>query len=812
MSTVSELRPRRKRLAIQGQVQGVGFRPFVHRLAASLTVTGWIVNDARGVTIEVQGEEPALAEFARRLRSELPPLAQIARFEERPEPAKEGETGFEIRPSEGGEVTDAQVTVDTAVCADCLREMNDPADPRYRYPFINCTNCGPRYTIVRRIPYDRPNTTMAEFAMCPLCGGEYRDPANRRFHAQPIACPTCGPTVWLVDTHGKQIACDNPIEATAAMIEAGKIVAIKGLGGFHLACRADDDHAVRRLRQRKRRDAKPFAVMVAGLDAARRLGRVDDASAALLSGPLRPIVLLPVADGTPVAPAVAEGLSTLGVMLPYTPLHHLLFWQGGLAELPLVMTSGNYSEEPLVKDNEAAIAHLGRIADAVLLHNRPIERRIDDSVVQIDAGGEPNILRRARGYAPRPVALPIAKTSETFRGGPSVLAVGGELKNAVCLLKNGQAVLSEHLGDLKDGRTYRHFIDTIHHLETLFDVTPELIACDLHPQYLSTEYALRRHRGEVAARSPLPLVRVQHHHAHIAACLAENGVEGPVIGLACDGTGYGDDGAIWGCEILRAGLRNYWRLGHLRYLPLLGGDSASHETYRPALAALYDALGEKCLESSAARALTDDEHLRAGLEMLRGEVNCPPTSSLGRWFDAVAALTGVAKANRYEGEAPMRLEAAVREGVEDAYEFRLTETAGHGFLIDPRRMTKAIVADVQGGEDAGVVAARFHNTVAAFLAAGARRARDQVRLDVVALSGGCFANRYMTQRLVAELERDGFRVLRHRQTPCNDGAVALGQAVVAAARHAYEREKTTIASAESGGRGDAHVSGHTGKN
>ena len=767
----------RVRLTITGQVQGVGFRPFVYRLAADEGLTGWALNDPGGVTIEVQGATQVVTRFGRRLQAELPPLASVTSCEEAGVAAVAGEFAFEIRPSEGGELTDAEVTVDTATCDDCLRELADPADPRYAYPFINCTNCGPRYSIVTGIPYDRPNTTMADFAMCPLCSREYADPADRRFHAQPVACPVCGPAVWLVDTHGRQIACDDFLAQAAGLLADGKIVAVRGLGGFHLCCRADDEHAVARLRERKRRDAKPFALMVAGLDAARKLVAVDDEAANALAGPLRPIVLLPRLPEAAVAKGIADDLPTLGVMLPYTPLHHVLFArldEKGFAG-PLVATSGNYSEEPLVKDNDAAIAHLGRMADALLLHNRRIEHRVDDSVTQQGLDGQLAVVRRARGFAPKPIRVPQAA------GDKAVLAVGSELKNTVCLLRSGRAVLSEHVGDLKDGRAYRHFIDVINSLEQLFDVQPELLAADLHPQYLSTEYALRRHRGELAGREALPVVRVQHHHAHVVSCMAENGRAEPVIGLACDGVGYGDDGAVWGCEILQADALGYERLGHLRYLPLIGGDAAATEPWRMAVAALAETVGDDARAWLERLSLpVADDQIDMALQMLSVGVNCPPTSSLGRWFDAAAALAGVADANRYEGEAPMHLEGAIQPGVADAYPFAID--SGGPFEIDLRPMTEAMVADVLGERGAGVVAGRFHNTIAVALQAAAERARDETGIDTVALSGGCFANRYLRHRLSRSLAGAGFAVLQHRLVPCNDGGIALGQAVVATAR------------------------------
>ena len=762
---------------MSGQVQGVGFRPYVYRLARALGLTGFVGNDAGGAFLEVQGEGGQVEAFADRLVRELPPLALVRQCRREPVPPVAGERGFEIRPSAGGEMADAQVTVDTATCPDCLRELFDAGDPRYRYPFINCTNCGPRYSIIGRIPYDRPHTTMADFAMCRLCASQYADPLDRRFHAQPIACPTCGPTAWLVDVRGKQIVCDDPVARAAEFLRRGRIVAVKGLVGFHLACRADDDHAVRRLRRRKGRDAKPFALMVADIAQARTLCAIDPAAEELLTGPQRPILLLPRVAGAPVAPSVAPGLDTLGIMLPYTPLHHLLF-ACGLP--PVVATSGNVSDEPLVKDNADAIAHLGRIADAFLLHNRRIERSIDDSVVQFHPAGPPVVLRRARGYAPMPIVLGAQRS-------PAVLAVGGELKNAVCLYQDGRAVLSEHVGDLKDGRVYRHFMQVINDLEVLFDFQPEVLAADLHPQYLSTEYALRRSRGQLAGRAAIPLVRVQHHHAHVVACLAENGREGEVIGLACDGTGYGTDGAIWGCEVLRASAEAFQRLGRLRYYPSPGGDAAAMETIRPAMSLLVETFGPEAAKMPiVARLCRDAQRAAALAQQLAAGVNCPPTSSLGRLFDAVSGLCGLAEANRFEGEAPMLLEVAAAMDTDDEYPFVLSDASP--FEIDPRPMLERLVADLMGGADVSVVAAKFHNTVAAFLAAAAERARELTGLNVVALTGGCFANRRLRRRLVERLAGLGFEVLLHRQIPTSDGGVALGQAIVAARKSAVARK------------------------
>ena len=766
---MTDLAPlRRIRLEITGQVQGVGFRPTVYRLARRLHLAGWIVNDTRGVRIELQGPGEALEAFVDSLGADGPPLAEITDVRRRDVPVAGDERTFRILPSDSAGLVDAQVTVDTATCEDCLAELRDPADPRHAYPFINCTNCGPRYTIIHRVPYDRPNTTMAEFDMCPLCGGQYTDPLDRRFHAQPIACPACGPRVWLVDSRGQKISCDDAIAESARLLRDGKIVALKGLGGFHLACRADDVHAVGRLRERKHRDAKPFALMVADLDRAEALCEISPPARGLLAGPIRPIVLLPRRPGANVAAGVADGLDTLGVMLPYTPLHHLLLGQPELADLPLVMTSGNLASEPLVTDNADAVAHLGHLADAILLHDRGIERRIDDSIAQVSSAGRLSLVRRARGFAPQPIPLSVLP-----KNSPKVLAVGAELKNAVCLLTAGRAVLSEHIGDLKDPRTCRHFIDVIGHIEKLYGFRPDAIAADLHPQYVSSEYASRRHR-----RDSLPVVAVQHHHAHVAACLAEHGLPGPAIGLACDGVGYGEDGAVWGCEVLRFDLREFQRLGHLRYQLLWGGDAAAVQTYRPALAALYDTFGEAAMDLAVTRRLVPDAAEReAAAAILRSGAGCTPSSSLGRWFDAVAALAGLAQVNRYEAQAPMQLEAAIERGVDESYPFAIDDS--EPFQIDLRPMVERIVAD---GCRPAVVAAKFHNTVAAFLLAAADRAGRRTGLDTIALSGGCFANRYLTERLTRGLVEAGFTVLRHHRIPTNDGGVCLGQAVVAAMR------------------------------
>lgn len=766
--------PVRRRLTVAGQVQGVGFRPFVYRLATAGVLEGFVSNDAGSVVIEVQGSRLAVARFVRRLRTELPPLASIASMTFAAVPILLAPSdGFVIAPSSEGEMADAQVTVDTVLCDDCRRELGDLENHRHGYPFINCTNCGPRYTIVKRVPYDRPNTTMAGFTMCPVCQAEYDNPADRRYHAQPIACATCGPTLWLTNAQGKEIICDDPIITAAEFLRRGKIVAIKGLGGFQLAVRADDDHAVRRLRQRKLRQAKPFALMVRDLEQAATLVTLDPQAQALLTSPQGPIVLLERLAKANVAESVAPGCHELGIMLPTTPIHHLLLNR----DLPpLVMTSGNVTDEPLVKDNEDAIAHLGRVAEVLLLHNRPVERRLDDSVLMRDGTGRFVPLRRARGYAPAPVKLPRHASG-------AILAVGAELKNAFCFYRDGRAMLSEHIGDLKDGRTYRHFMQTISHLEGLYDFHPELLVADLHPGYMSTQYAQRRSKGYLTGRPTCPLVQVQHHHAHIAAVMAEHGREAPVIGIAADGTGYGPDGAVWGCEILRADLAGYTRLGHLRYFGLPGGDLAASETFRPGMSVLLESFGEQWSGLGLVnRVRIEPGRLQAITEMLRTGSNCPPSSSLGRLFDAAASIGSVVSTNAYEGQAAIMLESIARRDVESAYGFELL---GDGnFQIDFRPMIRQMVADLRRREDLGTVLARFHNTIGDFLAAGARRASELTGITTVALSGGCFANRLLSARLIRRLTESKLDVLVHQRVPCNDGGLAIGQAVVAAYRGA----------------------------
>lgn len=752
---------RRKRLEVTGQVQGVGFRPFVYRRAQALGLAGFVSNTPTGARIEIEGTPEQLARFLRELSDHLPPLARIDGLQMTDVEAA-GSGTFTIDESHAAGTVSAEVTVDTAICDDCLREMLDPANRRHRYPFINCTNCGPRYTIVTHVPYDRPNTTMAGFTMCPACRAEYDDPGNRRFHAQPIACPVCGPRLVLLDKAGRPIDGD-PIRRAAAMLAQGQILAIKGLGGFHLAADAASEQAVQRLRCLKARDQKPFALMLPCVAAAERICILDESSRLLLEDITRPIVISPQRPGHGIAPGVSPGLDTFGIMLPYAPHHYLLFAEG-LG--PLVMTSGNPADEPIIKDNDEAFTVLGPIADAFLMHDRPIYRRVDDSVLQA-RNGDLLMIRRARGFVPSSIPLGM----ETPR---PILAVGGELKNTVALATGTRAILSEHLGDLKDPAVYDHFQRAIHHLCGLFDIAPEVIACDLHPEYLSSQYANER--------LDLDLIQVQHHHAHVVSCMVENGLSGPVVGISADGTGLGTDNAVWGGEILIADRAGFTRAGHLDYFGLPGGDAAAKQTFRPALGVLVQAFGEDVLDLPAAAAVCPDTQTRKMIvQMIGRNINCPVTSSLGRLFDAVAALLGAASANYYEGQAPMLLEALADSTVGEAYPFELHDANGIA-IIDVRPMIRRIVDDLAQSTPAAAIAGRFHATVAAAFTEAGRVVADKAGIRDIVLSGGCFANRRLSDEVSRRLTAMGLTCYRHRRVPCNDGGLALGQAAVAAAR------------------------------
>jgi len=764
---------RRMRARVEGTVQGVGFRPFVYRLAEELGLAGFVLNDAHGVLVEVEGSVEAVAEFMSRLAVEAPPLAVVEQVVwEGREPT--GGSGFTIRPSPRGGAPDAAVTPDTATCADCLAELFDPADRRYLYPFINCTNCGPRFTIVRGIPYDRPFTTMSGFTMCARCQAEYDDPGDRRFHAQPNACPQCGPRLSLLGSAASGLdAADDALGAAAAALLRGQIVAVKGIGGFHLACLARDEDAVARLRARKHREDKPFALMAGDVASARGLVRLEADAVELLRSPARPIVLAPRLAGAAVAASVAPDSLELGVMLPYSPLHHLLLADVGE---PVVLTSGNVSDEPIAYDDEDALARLGGIADLFLVHDRPIETRTDDSVLRVwgtrSTGQTPRVavLRRSRGYVP---------TSLELSGGTPrpLLAAGAELKSTFCVAKGARAWVSHHIGDLSNYETLCSYTDGIAHFERLFSLTPEVVAHDLHPDYLSTRYALEREDVE--------LIGVQHHHAHLAACLGEHDEPGPAVGAIFDGSGYGSDGTVWGGELLVGDATGFSRVGSLRSIGLPGGDRAVRQPWRMACAWLSSALA--CDEPAIPPALVGVVDVRAWRQvaaMLRTGLRAPQTTSMGRLFDAVAALCGLRASVNYEGQAAIALEAACDPASGGAYPLNVARADGGDamLVLDPRPTVAAVAADVAAGVPVGVVASRFHAAVARATVDACAEVAGALGLEVVVLSGGVFQNRRLLESVTEGLGRAGLRVLIPERLPANDGGIAFGQAVVAAAR------------------------------
>lgn len=794
----------RRRLLVKGIVQGVGFRPHVYTLAVRLGLAGLVGNDGGGVFIEIEGPAAALDRFAEDLRAQPPPLATIERIEAE-SLAVRGDSAFVIVPSSGGMSQRTLVAPDQALCADCRRELLDPTDRRYLYPFINCTNCGPRYTIIYATPYDRPATTMAGFRMCADCRRQYEDPADRRFHAQPIACPQCGPQLaWRVggaEACGLPATADSTVDLTADLtadsstsqtlkavhhalrvLAAGGTVAIKGVGGYHLACVATDAAAVTQLRLRKGRADKPLAVMAADLETARRYAWIDDDEAALLTGRARPIVLLRKRDGADLAPQVAPGNSSIGIMLPYTPLHELLFHMPGTDAAPLlVMTSGNLSEEPIVWRDDEALSLLAPLVDGFLLHDRPIHVACDDSVMRLQQG-QPLPIRRGRGYAPMPLALAL--------GGPPLLAVGADLKASFCLAQDGHAILSQHIGDMGNLSTYTAFGRAVTHLESLFRIEPEVIARDAHPGYLSTRWA-QEYAGE------RPVVAVQHHHAHIASLVAEQLAAGnpaalpgnaPIIGFSWDGTGYGTDGAIWGGETLIVTFGGFERRAHLRYTPMPGGDAAVQRPYRTALAHLWAAGMEwaASLPPVAACPPFEQALLRRQLE---SGLHCVPSSSMGRLFDAVAALLGVRQMVTYEGQAAIELESLLPAGIglrlrdydRPGCAFAVTDQDGV-LLCDPGPLVRWVAAGVLAGMPAQELAAAFHAALVQLIVQVSCTLRAQTGIMHVGLSGGVFQNVPLLTGAAAALADHGFRVLVHRAVPANDGGVALGQAAIAAAR------------------------------
>jgi hydrogenase maturation protein HypF len=752
----------RLRMVIRGAVQGVGFRPFVYRLARELELQGWVSNTAAGVFLEVEGTDEKLSEFRRRVETEKPAIAFIQGIESSILDAA-GFEGFDIRESSGGEKT-VLVIPDVATCPECLEDIRDPKNRRYRYPFTNCTNCGPRFTIIEALPYDRPSTTMKKFAMCTECEREYRDPLNRRFHAQPNACPECGPQLAYWASDGTCVSKgDSALMDSVTAIQAGRIVAVKGIGGFHLMVDARNEDAVRRLREKKRREEKPFAVMYPTLDMARNDCAVSEVEERLLRSPEAPIVLLKskTKRQSGICNEVAPGNPYVGAMLPYTPLHHLLMQELGL---PVVATSGNLSDEPICTDESEAVERLSGIADAFLVHDRPIVRHVDDSIVRVIAGRE-MVMRRARGFAP----LPIQVKNEL----PAILAVGAHQKNNVAAAVGRQVFVSQHIGDLETQEAFGAFEKVIESFEKLYEFTPKAIACDLHPNYMSTEHA---------RRSELPVVGVQHHYAHVLACMAENEIDAPVLGISWDGSGYGTDGTVWGGEFLWVDEQSYERVAHLRGFLLPGSEKAVKEPRRSAAGLLREAFGKefrRARDCASLAAFTPAE-LKTLTTMLESELNSPRTSSAGRLFDAIASLLGLRQTVRFEGQAAMQLEALASEvESDDLYEFELVEP-----VLDWGPMVASILDDMRAGESAALVARKFHNTLAEMMVQVAettfakRKGYDEKR---VALTGGCFQNRLLTETAIARLSEAGFRTYWHQRIPPNDGGIALGQ-IMAAAR------------------------------
>ncbi|WP_051795988.1 carbamoyltransferase HypF [Streptomyces sp. NRRL S-87] len=811
--------PRRRRVTVRGVVQGVGFRPYVYTRATALGLAGHVTNTPDGVVAEVEGPASAVREFCERLAADAPPLAVVDAVHHSELPAA-GTTGFTIVASRTEGAARTLVSPDTATCADCLAELADPADRRHRHPFITCTHCGPRFTIVTALPYDRAHTTMAGFPLCPDCAREYADPADRRFHAQPVACPACGPRLRLLaGDPPREDPGTDPVAGARRLLAAGAVLAVKGLGGYHLACDASQAAAVAELRRRKGRGDKPFALMAPDLATVERLAAVGPEERALLTGAVRPVVLLrrraagPAAPGRAAAPRIADEVAPrcpdLGFMLPYTPVHHLLLGLPGDPPGPrlLVMTSANLTGEPIVTDDAEALERLAGIADAWLTHDRPIHVPCDDSVVRI-CDGAPLLVRRSRGHAPLPLTLPVPV--------PAALAVGGDLKNAFCLGRDRQAWLSAHIGDMDSLATQAAHERAERQLESITGVTPRLLAADLHPGYRSTRLAERHAAGR-------PLVHVQHHHAHVAAALAEHGHDGaaPVIGIAFDGTGYGDDGAVWGGEVLLADYRGYRRFAHLAYVPLPGGDAAVRRPYRMALAHLWAAGLDWAPDLPCAAACPPDE-LAVLKRQLERDLNCAPTSSMGRLFDAVSSLAGICHLAGYEAQAAVELEAAALAAADaddgPGYRFALRHPAPRGrrdapaaedpLTADPAPLLTAVVADLRRGTAAPVIAARFHRAVAGLVLELGEAARDRHGLETVALTGGVFCNTVLSTACARLLRGAGFTVLRHRQVPPNDGGLALGQLMVAAARQgsAGSDGRAPAAATERGG---SHVPGGT---
>ena len=740
---------KRLRVELKGAVQGVGFRPFVYRLAKELGLSGFVINDSRGVFIEVEGNEEDLISFLRLLHEKKPPLAHLFSQEITELPPK-GYEDFEIRESEEEGEKEVFVLPDIATCEECLRELFDPKDRRYMYPFINCTNCGPRFTIIERLPYDRPNTTMKVFRMCPECEKEYTNPLDRRFHAQPNACPVCGPWVSLYSNRGELLAeREEALWLVMKALVEGKIVALKGIGGFHLVCDATNEESVRLLRERKRRQEKPFAVMFRDLSQVEEYANPTELEKALLLSPERPIVL--IEKRKELAPSVAPGLKRVGAFLPYSPLHHIIL---RVLDFPVVATSGNLSDEPIVKDNEEALERLSAFADLILLHNREIKRRCDDSVVKV-IGGVPTPIRRSRGYAPMPIELPVKLPKK-------VLAVGGMLKNTFALGMGETAFLSQHIGDVENLSTLKAFEESVYDLMALYDFEPQLVVCDMHPRYETARWA-----EEFAKERGIPLVKVQHHHAHALSCMAENGITGKVLGIAWDGTGYGEDGTLWGGEFLLSDFSGYERLFHFKPFKLIGGERAVREPRRVALSLLFEVFGKDAFGVALERGFGFSERELENLyRAWEKGINSPLSSSVGRLFDAVASLLGIRQVINYEGQSAMLVEDMYDPSVEDWYPFELSDGR-----VDWKPFMKAILEE----KDPVLACSRFINTLARI----ALVVTKEAGLEKVCLSGGVFQNDPLTTKVKELLTEEGFEVYTHRRVPPNDGGISLGQLLCA---------------------------------
>jgi hydrogenase maturation protein HypF len=754
---------------INGIVQGVGFRPFVYNLARSCRISGWVNNSPGGVHVDAEGAEENLASFISRLKEEAPPLAYIDTFHAvRAEPV--GYADFRIRESSTQSAHEAFISSDVSVCPDCLREMNDPGNRRYGYPFINCTNCGPRFTITTGIPYDRINTTMNAFPMCEECAEEYHNPADRRFHAQPVACGKCGPSLALLDDAGNRIAVGSEIEKTIELLTLGKIIAVKGLGGYHLACDAKNSAAVRVLRERKSRDGKPFALMARNIGTVLKYCFVSKEESEILQDNRKPIVLLDRKheSGLP-SDDISQDNNKIGVMLPYTPLHHLLF-TGGLDLL--VMTSGNMSGVPIYYKDREAFCGLGKITDYFLTHNREIYIRTDDSVTSVYRGKE-YIIRRSRGYVPFPLDISSLYREVKYSSGrvPAVLACGGELKNTFCLTKGGSAFISHHIGDLENVETLMSYESGIEHFENIFMIAPEVVAFDKHPGYLSTQYAEQLHG--------VKKIPVQHHHAHIASCMAENGVTGKVIGIAFDGTGYGDDGRIWGGEFFVGDYMNFERLAHFEYVPLPGGDTGIREPWRMALSYLVRTYGVSSVPAELPfLSQIDPYKVSVVTQQIVKQINAPLTSSAGRLFDGVSALIGLCNVIDYEGQAAIRLEKIADSKEEYLYLYEIIREKP-GYKIDVSQMIAAITEEVLSGRDAPRIAGAFHRTVADITRNICMLLREETGINQAVLSGGVFQNRLLLELVLTALEKAGFHVYIHSKVPTNDGGISFGQAAIA---------------------------------